>query len=151
MSWKRVRGCLGVFLVFIFGAVVGAVIVGAGVWREVGQIIERGPDAVVSKVSKRLKDELKLDQEQQRMLTQITTETQIKLRVIQSRNQPEVDAVLTDAADKVRAILNRDQRQKFDKIISRVQTRWRKPLEASPVPESSAVPTALPESGRLEK
>jgi|GEM_PF-4080406 len=133
---KRLRGCLGVLLVFVFGVIVGAAMVGAGVWREVGQIIERGPDAVVSKVSKRLKDELKLDDDQQRMLTQITTETQIKLRTIQAERQPEVDAVLAEAATKVRAILNSQQRTKFDRIIGRVQTKWR-PSSNKPEPPSS--------------
>jgi predicted PurR-regulated permease PerM len=136
VNWKRLRGCLGVFLVFVFGVIVGAAMVGAGVWHEIGQIIERGPDAVVSKVAKRLKDELKLDDDQQRMLAQITTETQIKLRTIQLKNQPDVDATLTEAADKVRAILNGQQRAKFEKIIGRVQTKWRDPAKtATPAPQ----------------
>ena len=123
--WKRIRGALGVLLVFAFGVIVGGAIVGTGIWREVGQILEQGPDAVVSKVARRLKDDLRLEDDQQRMLAQITTETQIKLRGIHARNQPEVDAVLTEAAEKVRSILNADQRTKFDKIMERVRNRWR--------------------------
>lgn len=141
MSWKRFRGCLGVLLVFFFGIVVGAAVVGAGIWHEIGQFIERGPDAVVSKVSKRLKDDLKLDEDQQRMLAQITTDTQIKLRTIQAKNQPEVDTVLTEAADKIRVILNSQQKEKFEKIISRVQTKWRNP-EHTPAPTPTPAPAS---------
>jgi hypothetical protein len=121
---KRLRGCLGVFLVFVFGVIVGAVIGGAGVWHELQKIIERGPEAVVGKIAQRLKDELKLDHDQQKMIEQIATETQRKLRRIQARSQPEIDAVLAEAADEVRLILDSDQRKKFDRIIGRVQKRW---------------------------
>lgn len=142
MNWKRLRGCLGVFLVFAFGIVVGAAMVGAGIWREVGQIIVQGPDAVVSKVAKRLNDELKLDEDQQRMLAQITTETQIKLRTIQAKNQPEVDNVLRDASDQIRVILNSEQREKFEKIIRRVHVKWRNPASPAPAPAKLSEPEA---------
>ncbi len=132
MNWKRLRGILGVLLVFVFGVIVGGALAGAGIWREVGQIIVQGPDAVVSRVAKRLNDELKLDEDQRRMLGQITTDTQIKLRTIQARNQPEVDRVLRDAADQIRVILSSEQREKFEKIIGRVQVKWRNPARKEP-------------------
>lgn len=144
MNWKRLRGILGTLLVFVFGVIVGGALAGAGIWHEVGQIIVQGPDAVVSRVAKRLNDELKLDDDQRRMLAQITTDTQIKLRTIQSKNQPEVDHVLRDAADQIRVILTSEQREKFEKIIGRVQVKWRGPAK----PESSkppAVEIAKPE------
>jgi len=130
VNWKRLRGCLGVFLVFAFGIIVGAAMASVGIWREVGQIIVQGPDAMVVKVAKRLKEELKLDEDQQRMLALITTETQIKLRTIQAKNQPEVDTVLRDAADQIRVILNSEQREKFEQIIRRVHVKWRPPAPA---------------------
>ncbi len=137
MNWKRLRGVLGTLLVFAFGVIVGAAMVGAGIWHEVGQIIVQGPDAVVSKVAKRLNDELKLDEDQQRMLAQITTETQIKLRTIQAKNQPQVDSVLRDAADQIRVILSSEQREKFEQIIRRVHVKWR-------LPEKATKPAPLP-------
>lgn len=145
MNWKRLRGVLGTLLVFVFGVIVGAALAGAGIWHEVGQIIVQGPDAVVSRVAKRLNDELKLDEDQRRMLGQITTETQIKLRTIQSKNQPDVDRVLRDSADQVRVILTSEQREKFEKIIGRVQVKWRNP--AKPTPSATpAVELAKPEA-----
>jgi sensor histidine kinase YesM len=127
VNWKRLRGILGVLLVFVFGVIVGGALAGGGIWREVGRIIVQGPDALVKQVANRLNDELKLDEDQRRMLAQITTDTQIKLRTIQSRNQPEVDHVLKDAADQIRVILSSEQREKFEKIIGRVQVKWRNP------------------------
>ena len=145
MNWKRLRGVLGTLLVFVFGVIVGAALAGAGIWKEVGQIIVQGPDAVVSRVAKRLNDELKLDEDQRRMLAQITTDTQIKLRTIQSRNQPDVDRVLRDAADQIRMILSSEQREKFEQIIGRVQVKWRMP--AGPKPSATpAIELRPPES-----
>ncbi|MEQ1860697.1 MAG: hypothetical protein ABMA13_12250 [Chthoniobacteraceae bacterium] len=140
MNWKRLRGVLGVFLVFVFGVVVGGAMSGARLWNEVGQIIVQGPDAMVSKVARRLKDELKLDEDQQRMLAQIATGTQIKLRTIQSKNQPEVDATLRDAADQIRVILDSQQRERFEKIIGRVHVRWRPAASPSPKPPPPDAP-----------
>lgn len=146
MNWKRLRGVLGTLLVFVFGVVVGAALASAGIWKEVTQIIVQGPDALVSRVAKRLNDELKLDEDQRRMLGQITTDTQIKLRTIQSKNQPEVDRVLRDAADQIRMILSSEQREKFEKIIGRVQVKWRGSApSATPAPEIERRPPETPQ------
>jgi len=145
VNWKRLRGILGTLLVFVFGVVVGAALSGAGIWHEVGQIIVQGPDALVNRVAKRLNDELKLDEDQRRMLGQITTDTQIKLRTIQSKNQPEVDRVLRDAADQIRVILSSEQREKFEKIIGRVQVKWRAPAQPAATPAIEAVKPQPPE------
>jgi hypothetical protein len=142
VNWKRLRGVLGTFLVFVFGVIVGAALASAGIWKEVSQIIVRGPDALVSRVAKRLNDELRLDEDQRRMLAQITTDTQIKLRTIQSRNQPEVDQVLRDAADQIRMILSSEQREKFEEIIGRVQMKWRQPAQPAPTPTPAIEPTS---------
>ena len=48
---KRLRGFLGVFLIFFFGVVVGAALTGGTIWKEMHDIIEGGPDAVVAKIS----------------------------------------------------------------------------------------------------
>lgn len=142
MNWKRLRGILGTLLVFLCGVIVGAAGAGAGIWKEVSQIIVHGPDALVSRVARRLNDELKLDEDQRRMLGQITTETQIKLRTIQAKNQPEVDAALRDAADQIRIILSSEQREKFEKIIGRVQVKWRHPAEPKPATPAAIEPPA---------
>ena len=121
---KRLRGFLGVFLIFFFGVIVGVALTGGTIWKEMHDLIEGGPDAVVAKFSDRLNKELKLDDAQKQMLAQIVTETRIKLRTIRSEAQPQVATALTDAEQKVRAILNRDQQKKFDQIVARGRERW---------------------------
>ena len=94
---KRLRGILGVFLIFFFGVIVGAAVTGGTIWKEMHDVIEGGPDAVVGKIADRLGKELKLDDAQKKMLDQITTETRIELRGIRAEAQPRVRETLAAA------------------------------------------------------
>ena len=121
---KRLRGFLGVFLIFFFGVIVGAAFTGGAIWKEMHDVIEGGPDAVVAKIGDRLGKELKLDDAQKRMLDQIVTETRIELRVIRAEDQPRVTAALAAAEQKVRAVLSPEQRKKFDVIVGNSREKW---------------------------
>ena len=121
---KRLRGFLGVFLIFFFGVIVGASMTSGAIWKEIHDLIEGGPDAVVAKFSDKLNKELKLDDAQKQMLAQVVTETRIKLRTIRAEAQPQVATTLTDAEQKLRAILNPDQRKKFEQIIAKGREKW---------------------------
>ena len=121
---KRLRGFLGVFLIFFFGVIVGAAFTGGAIWKEMHDVIEGGPDAVVAKIGDRLRKELKLDDAQKRMLDQIVTETRIELRVIRAEDQPRVAAALAAAEQKVRAVLSPEQRKKFDVIVGNSREKW---------------------------
>lgn len=121
---KRLRGFLGVFLIFFFGVIVGASMTSGAIWKEIHDLIEGGPDAVVAKFSDKLNKELKFDDAQKQMLAQIVTETRIKLRTIRAEAQPQVATTLTDAEQKLRVILNPDQRKKFEQIIAKGREKW---------------------------
>jgi len=152
---KRLRGCLGVFLIFFFGVIVGVTLTGGTIWKEMHDLIEGGPDAVVAKISDRLSKELKLDDPQKQMLAQIVTETRIKLRVARADAQPKVVAALADAEQRTRAILNADQQKKFDEIVKRGGGKWLAPagevpaatgMKIEPVaPEKASEPASVPE------
>ena len=122
---KRLRGFLGVFLIFFFGVIVGAALTGGTIWKEMHDLIEGGPDVVVAKLSDRLNKDLKLDDAQKQMLAQIVTETRIKLRTLRADAQPQVEDAIADAERKLRAILNSDQQREFDKTIARGNEHWR--------------------------
>ena len=121
---KRLRGFVGVFLIFFFGLIVGVALTGGTIWKEMHDVIEGGPDAVVAKISDRLKKELKLDDSQQQMLAQIATETRIKLRVLRAEKQPQVTETILDAEQKLRAILNAEQQKKFGEIAAKMREKW---------------------------
>lgn len=122
---RRLKGWLGVFLIFFFGVIVGVAITGGVIHKKVIELIEGGPDKFVEVIVKRLKDDLKLDDSQQEMLQQIAIDTRIKLRAIRQRTDPEVAQTLADAEVKVRGILNPEQAAKFDKIVERGRERWK--------------------------
>jgi hypothetical protein len=128
---KRLRGIAGVFLIFIFGVIVGAALTSGAIWKELHDFIEGGPDAVVAKISDRLNKELKLDDAQKQMLAQIVTGTRIKLREIRQPTQPQVEEALADAERKIRAILNAGQQKKFDQVVVKGREKWKDSEEES--------------------
>lgn len=121
---KRLRGFLGVFLIFFFGVIVGAALTGGTIWKELRDVIEGGPDAVVAKIADRLEKDIKLNDAQKKMLDQIVTETRIELRGIRADAQPRVRETLAKAEGKVRAVLGPDQQKKFDQIIEKSREKW---------------------------
>ena len=121
---KRLRGFLGVFLIFFFGVIVGAALTGGTIWKEMRDVIEGGPDAVVAKIADRLEKDLKLGDSQKQMLAHIATETRIELRMIRADSQPRASEAIAIAERKVRAVLNPDQQKKFDQIIAKHREKW---------------------------
>jgi hypothetical protein len=136
---KRFKGFLGVFLIFVFGVVVGAVLASAAITQKVRALAEGGPDRVVDAVADRLRKELNLDDQQREMLQHIVVDTQIKLSGIRQKTQPEVAAALQEAEQKVRGILNPEQVRKFDVIVRKGHEKWR-----APQPGSATAPAATP-------
>jgi hypothetical protein len=139
---KKFRGCLSVFAIFMFGVIVGVVITTGVIREKVYHLVERGPDSVVDVVVNHLKDNLKLDSEQQEMLHQIALETKIQLATIRQQTQPQVTRTLDDATVRVRAILNPEQARKFDEIIKRARADRRNArvlsATSSPAPATPA-------------
>ena len=128
---KRLRGFVGVFLIFFFGVIVGAALTGGTIWKEMHDMIEGGPDAVVGKISDRLEKELKLDDAQKQMLAQIVTDTRVKLRVLRAEKQPQVAEAVSEAEHKIRATLNAEQQTKFDRILERSGAKWKDKAESA--------------------
>lgn len=122
---KRFKGCLGVFLIFLFGVIVGVAVTNGVIHQKVRDLVIGGPERVVEVIVHRLKDELKLDGGQQEMLQQIAVETRIKLRALRQQTDPQVEQTLHDAEVKVRGILNPDQVPKFNEIVKRGREKWK--------------------------
>ncbi len=122
---KRLRGFLGVFLIFVFGVICGAVLATGVINQKIRGVVEGGPEKVVDVVVTRLRKELKLDQEQEQMLQHIVNETRIKLAALRQQTQPQVEEALEQAERKVRGILKPEQTRKFDNIVQKGRERWK--------------------------
>ncbi len=122
---KRLKGCIGVFLIFFFGVVVGVAVTSGVIQQKVRDLVIGGPEKVVAVIVHRLKDELDLDHTQQEMLQQIALDTRIKLRALRQQTEPQVEQTLNDAEAKVRGILNPAQIPKFNEIVKRGREKWK--------------------------
>lgn len=129
---KRFKGCLGVFLVFLFGVIFGIGATSGVIVKKVRNLVVGGPDAVVEVIGDRLKDELKLDDSQKELLQHIILDTRIKLREIRQQTQPQVEETLADAEAKVRAILDPRQQKKFDEIAKKGWEKWKDKAAETP-------------------
>jgi hypothetical protein len=144
---KKLRGCLGVFLIFFLGFVVGAILASGSIYTKVWELIESGPDKVADFTVQRMNDELKLDSLQRREFERIADRTRLRLRAIRYRNQPETDTVIDESSKELRAILTPKQQKKFDDLMNRFRARWRTEAPdgiATPAPTPAPVPTPEP-------
>lgn len=136
---KRFKGCLGVFLIFFLGVIVGAILASGSIYAKVWELIEGGPDKVAEFTIKRINDELKLDDVQSREFTRIADRTRLRLRAVRYDHQSEVEAVLDESDRDLRAILTPKQNAKLTELMKRFRDRWRIQAAdiAPPTPSSS--------------
>lgn len=131
---KKLKGFLGVFLIFFLGVVFGALLASGAIYAKVWGLIEAGPETVAAFTVQRLNDELKLDDLQKREFQRIADRTRLKLRAIRYRAQPELEMIITSADAELRAILHPKQQRKLEDVMKRVRDEWR-----TEAPESEAV------------
>src|SRR5262245_41153866 len=112
---KRLRGCLGILLIFGLGLLVGGFLGFAAGW--VGffrKVVLGGPAAVREVLFQRAKDDLRLNYDQQEEVRAILKETSTELDNITSSVRPSVEDALARAEQRMRAVLNAKQRASFD-------------------------------------
>jgi hypothetical protein len=135
---KRFKGCLGVFLIFFLGVIVGGILASGAIYAKVWELIEGGPDRVAEFTIKRLNDELKLDEVQRREFTRIADRTRLRLRAVRYNHQSEVETVLDESDRELRAILNPRQQAKLNELMKRFRDRWR--IQAADLAPATPVP-----------
>jgi len=122
---KKLKGFLGVFLIFFLGIVFGALLASGAIYAKIWGLIEAGPETVAEFTVQRLNDELKLDDLQKREFQRIADRTRLSLRAIRYRAQPDVEAVIINADAELRIILNPKQQRRLDDVMKRFREKWR--------------------------
>ena len=122
---RTAKRILGIILIFLFGVFVGAAVTGGAIVKKTREVMLGGPKAIMETIVNRLDSELKLDSEQKRKLQTIVDDAHVKLRQSQDKIQPEINATLFDAEERVRAMLYQNQVAKFDRIVSRSREKWK--------------------------
>jgi hypothetical protein len=142
---KRFKGCLGVFLIFFLGVIVGAILASGAIYAKVWELIEGGPDKVAEFTIKRINDELKLDDVQSREFTRIADRTRLRLRAVRYNHQSEVEAVLDESDRDLRAILTPKQNAKLTELMKRFRDRWRiQAADVAPPAPNPSTPAPAP-------
>ena len=147
---RTAKRILGIILIFLFGVFVGAAVTGGAIVKKTREVMLGGPKAIMETIVNRLDSELKLDSEQKRKLQTIVDDAHVKLRQSQDKIQPEINATLFEAEERVRAMLYQNQVAKFDQIVSRNREKWKPWQEGKEKgPPSNAGETVPPKEKTL--
>ncbi len=117
---NRLKIVTGIILIFVLGAVTGAVTTKVYVKYKFGKFIKAGPPPVKGVIMRRL-SKLDLTDEQHEEIEKIVTQMQTKFLDFRKKHQPEMSAVLDQAFGQIREKLNSEQRIKFEKLKERLE------------------------------
>lgn len=146
---KRLKGILGVLAIFLCGAFVGAVVgSSASLMDYVNKTLRGGPPNVRRILMQKAKHDLKLDEDQAHQFWQILNETGTDLRDAVKPARPEIDAALTRAGERMRAVLRDGQRPRFDSFAKDFRQRWTEAMGDTQPGEPPTQPATEPATPR---
>lgn len=120
---KNAKAIVGVLVIFVLGAVVGALtmrmIDEARIEALVSGDSKAREDAMVSRLSKRLN----LDDQQRERVRIIIHDTRGELAAVHQQIQPQVLVVLTNRQSEIKKVLRPEQIAKYEKIIAEKKGR----------------------------
>ena len=115
---KKWKSILLLVLVFFAGLAVGVVGTRAAVRRAVQQAIAH-PERMQSLMERNLTRKLRLDNAQQVKLHAILTDARGQLTDLRKEFQPQAASVLTNADQKISALLTPEQQARYDEFKER--------------------------------
>ena len=124
---KRWKSILGVLLIFLLGALAGAVVEHRVARQKVEAVLSGRGGATVDLIVRRLSRSLDLDPAQRDQVRAIVTETHRDIVEIRKPVQAQVKAAIDRSRVRVRAILRPDQQEKFDRILAERRKRREQP------------------------
>lgn len=122
-KWKTI---VSVVLVFILGAVAGALVTHRIYQQKIENIMKNEPRTRSEFIVQRLNHELHLDTTQLEQLRVIIKDTHTEIKNVRKQFRPQMDEILARSQDKVRAILRPDQLTKYEKIMAERRKRREK-------------------------
>ena len=104
-------------VVFVLGGVTGAALTGLYRSRASGERNESRERAVSERLEK-MRQDLKLDDQQTASVRTILDETRNEYRALRTELRPRFDEPRLKARARIRALLNSEQQQKFDAMVA---------------------------------
>jgi hypothetical protein len=117
---------VSVVLVFVLGAVAGALVTHRIYQQKIENIMKNEPRTRSEFIVQRLNHELHLDTTQLEQLRVIIKDTHTEIKNVRKQFRPQMDEILARSQDKVRAILRPDQLTKYEKIMAERRKRREK-------------------------
>jgi len=133
---NKLKVSVGVLLVFVLGILAGSFGTQAYMKYRVSHFVQRGQEARAELFLGRLSRDLDLTETQQTEIGKILRDSHQRLAQISQRCQPEVSGIIDRDFVMIRALLNEDQRDKFDRFQKRFQQRGRHRMLRQPPPPS---------------
>ena len=123
MKMNKWKAIIGIILVFVLGALSGA-IVAYGVYRhKTDALIYGGHEARRAAIVERMSCRLKLDRDQRAKLVAIMNDTHREMLEARRPIQPKIDEILARTETKVREILRPDQMDEFNRFTAEKKAR----------------------------
>jgi uncharacterized membrane protein YeaQ/YmgE (transglycosylase-associated protein family) len=120
---KKWKAIVSVILVFLLGALAGALVTHEIDQHRIAGIIRGEPGAVGKLIVQRLNHKLNLDAAQLEKLRGIVNETGDEIRNVRKQFRPQIEEILERSQNRVRAILRPDQLEKYEKIVAERKMR----------------------------
>lgn len=126
---KNFKAITGILLVFILGAVSGA-IVSHMVDRERHEaFVKGGYVAREDVIVKRLTKQLDLDQQQQLQIKALVHESRSAIQEVRKQALPQIEQLLDQAQKRISAVLRPEQQEKYLKLIAERKERRQKKMQ----------------------
>lgn len=121
------RGTLwtGLLVLFLAGALTGAVGTALYYQYEDEHRWDRGPAARQERIMKRLTQELSLSPAQRAEIDPIVNRAHLDILRLRVQHQPDVDRILGLGMGEIKAKVSPEQQAKLDLLYAQLQRRWR--------------------------
>ena len=115
---KKWRAIASIIIVFVLGALAGALLTHKIYQHRVEGIMKGEPRKTTEFIVRRLDRELHLDADQLKQLRAIVEETHAEMKKVRRQFRPQIEEILARSQDKIRALLRSDQLEKYEKIVA---------------------------------
>jgi hypothetical protein len=119
-QWKAIAS---VILVFLLGALTGALVTHTIYRQKMENIIKDEPRTMREVIVQRLDRKLNLDPVQLEQVRATVKETHSEMKNVRKQIRPQIEEILDRSQAKVRAILRPDQLEKYEKILAERKKR----------------------------
>jgi Spy/CpxP family protein refolding chaperone len=123
---NKTKAIFAILLVFILGAVCGALVTHIVYRQRMDAINSGGPGVREEHLVERLTRRLDLDKVQIEQVRAIIHETHSAIREMHRKNQPQVETLIAESQRRISSLLKPEQKSEFDRLIAERKARKHK-------------------------